>query len=199
MISSDIIFWIFFTFQTCIGFLGNYFLFTLYMYTFLILCHKKKLVDLILAHLTLANALTLIFRGFPNIMSSFGIRPKMGDIGCKAVLYIQRDTRSISLYTTCLQSTFQLLTVTPSNCKWAWLKNKITTFIKSSLLFFWVINMVIYTVAILKTVANWNTTNARLGYCSPYCSQYIQSLSSSNISKYSIHLRFLPSFSSNTQ
>lgn len=97
MISSDIIFGIFFIFLTCIGFMGNSLLFTLYMYTFLIHPHKKKPVDVILAHLTLANALTLLFRGIPNIMSSFGIRLEMGDTGCKIVLYIQsyRDYFSV--------------------------------------------------------------------------------------------------------
>ncbi|XP_059029414.1 vomeronasal type-1 receptor 1-like [Mustela lutreola] len=169
MISSDIIFGIFFIFQTCIGFMGNSLLFTLYMYIFLILPHKKKPLDMILAHLTLANALTLIFRGIPIIMSSFGIRLEMGNAGCKIVLYIQRVTRSISLCTTALQSMFQAVTITPSNHKWAWLKHRIFIFIQPSLLFFWMINMAIYSVVILQTEANTNATVDGLGYYSPYC------------------------------
>lgn len=86
------------------------------MYIFLILPYKKP-VDVILAPLTLANALTLIFRGVPNIMSSFGTRPEMGDIGYKTVLYIQRVTQNISPYTASFQSTFPVLPITPSNCK----------------------------------------------------------------------------------
>ena len=87
MISSDIIFGIFFIFQTCISFMGNSLSFTLYMYNFLILPHKKKPVDVILTHVTLASALMLIFGGIPNI--SFGIRLEMGNTGCKTVLYIR--------------------------------------------------------------------------------------------------------------
>ncbi|CAD7689442.1 unnamed protein product [Nyctereutes procyonoides] len=87
MISSDIIFGIFFIFQTCISFIGNSLSFTLYMYNFLILPHKKKPVDVILTHVTLASALMLIFGGIPNI--SFGIRLEMGNTGCKTVLYIR--------------------------------------------------------------------------------------------------------------
>lgn len=167
MISSDIIWEIFFIFQTCIGFTGNSLLFTSYMYIFLILPYKKP-VDVILAHLTLANALTLIFRGVSNIMPSFGTRPELDDIGYKTVLYIQRVTQNISLYTASFQSTFLALPITPSNCKWAWLKNKIYTFIKPSLLFFWIINMVIFIVVILKTAqqkCHWS----RVEFYSLYC------------------------------
>lgn len=169
MISSDKIFGIFFFFQICIGLMGNSLLFILYMYIFLILPHKKKPTDVILIHLTFANTLTLVFRGVPNILSSFGVSPEMGDIGCKAVVYIQRVTRSISLYTTSLQSTFQAVTITLSNSKWVWLKIKMLTFIQPSLLFSWIINMVIYSEIILRNVANRNITDARSGYSAAYC------------------------------
>ena len=169
MISSDKILGIFFFFQICIGLMGNSLLFILYMYIFLILPHKKKPTDVILTHLTFANTLTLGFRGVPKILLSFGISPKMGDIGCKAVIYIQRVTRSISLYTTSLQSTFQAVTITLSNSKWVWLKIKMSTFIQPSLLFSWIINMVIYSEIILRNVANRNITDARSGYYAAYC------------------------------
>ena len=169
MISSDKIFGIFFFFQICFGLMGNSLLFILYMYIFLILPHKKKPTDVILIHLTFANTLTLVFRGVPNTLLSFGISPEMGDIGCKAVVYIQRVTRSISLYTTSLQSTFQAVTITLSNSKWVWLKIKMSTFIQPSLLFSWIINMVIYSEIILRNVANRNITDARSGYYAAYC------------------------------
>lgn len=169
MISSDKIFGIFFFFQICIGLMGNSLLFILYMYVFLFLPHKKKPTDVILAHLTFANTLTLVFRGVPNTLLSFGISPEMGDIGCKAVVYIQRVARSISLYTTSLQSTFQVVTITLSNSKWVWLKIKMSTFIQPSLLFSWIINMVIYSEIILRNVANRNITDARSGYYAAYC------------------------------
>ncbi|CAD7679337.1 unnamed protein product [Nyctereutes procyonoides] len=106
----------------------------------------------------------LIFRGIPNIITSFGIRVEMGDTGCKT-------------------STFQAVTFTPSSHKWAWLKYKIPAFIQPSLPFFWMINMAIYSVVLLRTVANRNITDDRLGYQIAY---YII-----NISKYGIHSRFV--------
>ncbi|XP_054432518.1 vomeronasal type-1 receptor 1-like [Pteronotus mesoamericanus] len=169
MVSSDTLFGIFHTIQTGVGFMGNALLFSFYMYTLLILPRQKKPADGILAHLTLANALTLIFRGVPNIIFSFEIRSEVGDIGCKTVLFIQRVTRSISLNTTSLQSTFQAVTIAPHNCKWAWLKKKISTLIQPSLVFFWVINMVIYAEVILKIGEIRNTSHAICGYYTHFC------------------------------
>ncbi|KAM5336494.1 vomeronasal type-1 receptor 3-like [Glossophaga mutica] len=168
-ISRDTLFGVFLTIQTGVGFLGNSLLFTLYMYTFLSLPRKKKPADGILAHLTLANVLTLLFRGVPNIINSFGMRPEIGDTGCKIVLYIQRVTRSISLYTTSLQSMFQAVTIGMNGWKWAWLKKNMSTLIQPSIFFCWIINMVIYSHVILKVVANWNSTDATAVYYSPFC------------------------------
>uniref|UniRef100_A0A8D1F3Q3 Vomeronasal type-1 receptor n=1 Tax=Sus scrofa TaxID=9823 RepID=A0A8D1F3Q3_PIG len=159
---SEMIFGIIFIFQMCTGLMGNFLLFLIYMYIFLILPHKKKPADVILAHLTFANTLSLIFRGVPNIMSSFGVSPEIGDVGCKAVFYVQRVTRGISLYTTSLQSTFQAVTLTPSDSKWVWLKPKISTLIQPSLLCAWIMNMVIYTMVILEYIARRNATEASL-------------------------------------
>ncbi|XP_028390078.2 vomeronasal type-1 receptor 3-like [Phyllostomus discolor] len=134
------------------------------MHTFFSLPHKKKPADGILAHLTLANALTLLFRGVPSIISSFGMTPEIGDIWCKVVLYTQRVARSISLYTTSLQSVFQAVAITVRGGKWTWLKNNLSTLIQPSIFSCWVINMLIYYQIILRVVANRNTTDITSGY-----------------------------------
>ncbi|XP_053513693.1 vomeronasal type-1 receptor 3-like [Artibeus jamaicensis] len=169
MIARDTTFGVFLTIQTGAGFLGNCLLFTLYMYTFFTLPHKKKPADGILAHLTLANSLTVLFRGVPNIIRSFGKRPEISDTECKLVLYIHRVTRGISLYTTSLQSSFQAVTIAVSGCKWAWLKNNISTFIQPSMFFCWIINMVMYSDIILKIEAIRNTSDVAFWYYRPFC------------------------------
>ncbi|XP_028360573.2 vomeronasal type-1 receptor 3-like [Phyllostomus discolor] len=164
VMSRDTLFGILLAIQTGTGFLGNSLLFALYMHTFFSLPHKKKPADGILAHLTLANALTLLFRGVPSIISSFGMSPELGDTGCKLVLYTHRVTRSITLYTTSLQSMFQAVTIAVHGRKWAWLKNNISTLIQPSIFSCWVISMVIYSQVILRVVANRNTTDVTSGY-----------------------------------
>ncbi|XP_028360576.2 vomeronasal type-1 receptor 3-like [Phyllostomus discolor] len=162
--SRDTLFGILLTIQTGTGFLGNSLLFALYMHTFFSLPCQKKPADGILAHLTLANALTLLFRGVPSIVSSFGMSPELGDTGCKLVLYTHRVTRSISLYTTSLQSIFQAVTIAVPGRKWTWLKNNISTLIQPSIFSCWVISMAIYSQIILRVVANRNTTDVTSGY-----------------------------------
>ncbi|XP_045689732.1 vomeronasal type-1 receptor 3-like [Phyllostomus hastatus] len=162
--SRDTLFGILLAIQTGTGFLGNSLLFALYMHTFFALPRKKKPADGILAHLTFANALTLLFRRVPSIISSFGMSLELGDTGCKLVLYTHRVTRSISLYTTSLQSMFQAVTITVSGRKWTWLKNNISTLIQPSIFSCWVISMVIYSRIILRVVANRNTTDVTSGY-----------------------------------
>ncbi|XP_037014109.2 vomeronasal type-1 receptor 3-like [Artibeus jamaicensis] len=169
MISRDTPFGVFLSIQTGVGFLGNCLLFTLYMYTFFTLPHKRKPADGILAHLTLANSLTVLFRGVPNIIRSFGMRPETSDTECKLVLYIQRVTRGISLCTTSLQSSFQAVTIAVSGCKWAWLKNNIFTLIQPSIFFCWIINMVMYSEVILNIVAIRNASDVTSWYYRPFC------------------------------
>ncbi|XP_004440269.1 PREDICTED: vomeronasal type-1 receptor 3-like [Ceratotherium simum simum] len=169
MSPSDVIYGFFSIFQVSFGFMGNSLLFMLYMYTFLTQSHLKKPIDLIFIHLTLVNALTITSNLIPTVMSSFGVRHFLDDVGCKATLYTYRVTRGLSICTTSLLSAFQAITISPSTSKWAWLKSKISTCAFPSFLFFWIINMFIY-IHIIKTVrAKHNVTFVGPGYSQVYC------------------------------
>ncbi|XP_058385710.1 vomeronasal type-1 receptor 4-like [Diceros bicornis minor] len=169
MYSSDIIFVVFLMSPICIGFVGNSLIFTLYMYTFFTQSHLKKPIDLIFIHLTLVNVFTILFRLIPDVMSSFGVRHFLDDVGCKATLYTYRVTRGLSICTTSLLSAFQAITISPSTSKWTWLKSKMSTCMFPSFLFFWIVNMLIY-IHIIKTVeAKNNVTITGSGYSQLYC------------------------------
>ena len=122
-----------------------------------------------LMHLTLANIMTILFRGIQDAMSSFGIWPIMGDIGCKSLLYIPRVTQGISLCTISILNTFQAIRISPRNSKRTWLKPQISTCILPSFLFFWVINMLIYIWIITNNKAVTNASAAQPGYSLAYC------------------------------
>ncbi|XP_071074831.1 vomeronasal type-1 receptor 4-like [Dasypus novemcinctus] len=139
-------------------------------YTFLFQPHQKKPLDLIIAHLTFANATTMIIIGIPEIMLSFGMRNFMDDIGCKAVLYTHRVSRGLSLCTTSFLSVFQAITVIPNNSSLAWLKPKISIYVLHAFVFFWIINMLIYIQVIITTVAPYNSTEIGPIYSLTYCS-----------------------------
>ncbi|XP_006142264.1 vomeronasal type-1 receptor 4-like [Tupaia chinensis] len=169
MFPTDEIFGFLLISEICIGAIGNSLLFLLYTYASLIRPHLNKPLDLIFIHLTLVNVLAILFKLIPDIASSFGVKHFMGDAGCKAVLYIFRVARGLTLCTTSLLSAFQAITISPSNSKWARLKTKSSTWILPSLFFFWVINAMVYIHVILTLEANRNFTVVGFGYSHPYC------------------------------
>ncbi|XP_074227310.1 vomeronasal type-1 receptor 4-like [Camelus bactrianus] len=167
MFPSDAIWEFFLISQICMGLMGNSILFISYVCTFL--THLKKPVDLIFMHLTLVNVLTIIFKLIPGIMSSFGVKHFESDAGCKAILFTNRVTRGLSICTTTLLSAFQAVIISPSDSNWAWLKSKVSTCIYPSLLFFWILNMLIYSHIIRTVEAKRNSTFVGSGYTTPFC------------------------------
>ena len=169
MLASDAILEFFFMSQICIGLMGNSVLFKLKMCTCITQPHLKKPIDVIFIHLTLVNVLTIMFKLIPDVMSSFGVRHFLDDVGCKATLFTHRVTRGLSICTTALLSAYQAITISPVHSKWVWLKSKLSTCIYPSFLFFWVINMLIYIHIIKTVVANLNFTTVGSGYSTLYC------------------------------
>ncbi|XP_005086787.1 vomeronasal type-1 receptor 4-like [Mesocricetus auratus] len=169
MLPSNTILGIFLMSQLCVGVTGNSLLFILYMYTFFFKPHFKKLIDSISMHLTIVNMLMIIFTLIPHIMSSFGVPKFLDDTGCRAVLFVFRVSRGQSISTTSILSTFQVITITPSNSKWAWLKPKLSKLTFSSLLCSWIINLLIYSYMVQMVIAKTNSTHVGNGYLDPYC------------------------------
>ncbi|XP_027289538.1 vomeronasal type-1 receptor 4-like [Cricetulus griseus] len=155
--------------QLCVGVTGNLLLFILYIYTFFFKPHFKKLIDSVSMHLTIVNVLMIIFMLISHIMSFFGVTKFLDDAGCRAVLFIFRVSRGMSISTTSILSTFQVITITPSNSRWAWLKPKLSRLTLSSLLCSWLINLLIYTYMIPIVIAKTNSTHFGIGYVNPYC------------------------------
>ncbi|XP_076783073.1 LOW QUALITY PROTEIN: vomeronasal type-1 receptor 4-like [Arvicanthis niloticus] len=169
MLPSDTIFQIFLIFQLCLGVLGNTAVLMLYIHNLFFKPHFKKLIDLVFMHLTIVNMLTIIFTLIKDIMLSFGVPNFLGDVGCKAFLFLCRVSRGLSICTTCVLSTFQVITITPSNSKWAWIKPRLSIWIFYSLLFSWLINILIYGYMLDLVMAKINNTHVGHGYSDGYC------------------------------
>ncbi|XP_041510501.1 vomeronasal type-1 receptor 90-like [Microtus oregoni] len=155
--------------QLCVGVIGNSLIFMLYVYSFLVRSRLSRPIDPIFMHLVLVNMLTVIFAMISYIMSSFGVRHFLDDASCKAVLYVFRVTRGLSICNTSILSTFQAITIIPSNSKWAWIKPKLSTWTCCSFLFAWLINLLIYVHVIETVVAKINYTDVGDGYYHVYC------------------------------
>ncbi|XP_042556141.1 vomeronasal type-1 receptor 90-like [Dipodomys spectabilis] len=155
--------------KVCLGVLGNCVLFLLYAYSSVCKPQLRKLIAIVLMHLTLVNTLTIIFESMPFIISSYGVLCFWDDATCKAVLFLFRVRWGLSTCTTTFLSAFQALTINPTPAQWASLKRRSSACILSSLLSFWILNPIMY-FNIIKTVgSNCNYTIISLGFSHPYC------------------------------
>ncbi|NP_001161009.1 vomeronasal 1 receptor, 88 [Mus musculus] len=167
---SDTIFQIFLIFQFCLGVIGNSSLLMLYVYTFFFKPHLKKLIDSVFMHLTIVNMSTIMFTLLKDIMFSFRVPNFLDDVGCKAVFFSLRVSRGLSICTTSVLSTSQVITITPNNPTFvSWLKPRLSTWIFSSLLCSWIINLLIYGFMIDLVVAKTNMTLVGRGFSHGYC------------------------------
>ncbi|XP_012883013.1 PREDICTED: vomeronasal type-1 receptor 90-like [Dipodomys ordii] len=166
---GDTVFRLLFVSKVCLGVLGNCILFLLYAYSFLCKPRLRKPIAIVFMHLTLVNALSIIFESMPFIVSSFGVLCFWDDAMCKAVLFLFRVTRGLSTCTTTFMSAFQALNISRTPAQWAWLKSRSSTCILPSLLSFWIFSSIMYFHMIESVQSNCNSTVMRLGFSHPYC------------------------------
>lgn len=127
---------------TISGIGGNFFLFVA-MYLCLSQEERKKPVDLILIHLPSANTMTLCTKGISDIISAFHFSNSPCGGGCKAVVYLVRVARGLSICTICLLSVVQVITSSPRTTLWRKLKPLTAWQVLPYLLLFWILNFLI--------------------------------------------------------
>ncbi|XP_021021275.1 vomeronasal type-1 receptor 90-like [Mus caroli] len=121
-------------FQAGFGVLVNMFL--LFFYTFIILCHRPKPMDLISCQLTFIHIMMILTGG--DILESL----KFGnDVKCKTVFYINRVMRGLSICITCLLSVFQAVTISPNTSLFAKFKQKLKTYMMYAFFYLWSFNV----------------------------------------------------------
>ncbi|XP_052037174.1 vomeronasal type-1 receptor 4-like [Apodemus sylvaticus] len=155
--------------QITLGMLGNSSI--LFHYVILIYTGKHLMPkDLIIEHLTFANCLSIISKGIPRTMSDWGFKNFLNDTGCKLIMYISRVTRGVSLYSMCLLSCFQAITVSISNSRWMMLKYRATKYIGPSCSVSWLVHLLLnifIPARVLGPSYKENATNwVSYGYCS---------------------------------
>ncbi|XP_062033610.1 vomeronasal type-1 receptor 2-like [Lepus europaeus] len=155
--------------QVVIGSLGNFSLLSHYFFLYMS-GHRSRSTDLIIRHLTVANALVILSRGIPETMTAFGLKHFLNDAGCKLVFYVHRVSRGASIGNTCLLSVFQAITISPRNSRWAELKVKAIRYTGPSSVFCWILYMLINTVVPMfvteKRSEENSTATIDFGYCS---------------------------------
>ncbi|XP_075811354.1 putative vomeronasal receptor-like protein 4 [Microtus pennsylvanicus] len=164
-------------FQAGFGVLANMFL--LVFYTFIILCHRPKPMDMISCHQTFIHIVLLITKTDIWLWDIFESLNIENDFKCKTNFYITKVLRGLSICTTCLLSVFQAVTISPSFFLLAKFKYKLKkkTNVISAFLFIWSFNLLFncYYIFFAGAFTNVSETNQMkvTKFCSLFPMNYI--------------------------
>ncbi|XP_077889196.1 vomeronasal type-1 receptor 4-like [Ictidomys tridecemlineatus] len=168
MAASDVAVGIIFLSQTVVGTLGNSSLLFHYLVIKFTGC-KVRHTDLILQHLLVANLLTLLCKGVPQTMATFGMKGFLSDLGCKLLFYLHRVGKGVSIGSTCLLSVFQAIKISPGDSWYSELKVKSPKYIGFSIHLSWILYMflnVMFPLVMTGKGSNRNITSLKdFGYC----------------------------------
>ncbi|XP_005076126.2 vomeronasal type-1 receptor 48-like [Mesocricetus auratus] len=126
-------------FQAGLGVLANMFL--LLFYTFIILFHRPKLIDLISCQLTSIHIVLVLTGGDTWLTDVFESLNFENDFKCKATFYISRAMRGLSICLTCLLSVFQAVIISPSSSLLTNIKLKLKKYITYAVFYIWSFNL----------------------------------------------------------
>lgn len=166
---NDLMIGIVFLLQSTVGMLGNFSLLSCY----LIHCYTGqtlKTTDLILTNMFTANILIILSNGLRHTVRAFGMKRFINNFGCKVILYIQRLGRSMSIFTTCILSVFQAITISPRNSFCLSLQVKFPKHIVLFMSLCWMVcmsgNVIFPMYAYPKGNSNILTHESDMKYCS---------------------------------
>ncbi|XP_050999160.1 putative vomeronasal receptor-like protein 4 [Acomys russatus] len=159
-----------------LGIVGNTLVFVRQLYM-VALGAEKKPVDLIFIHLAFCNVIIICSVGIRDMGTMFYFSNFLGDIGCKAVVYLARMARGLSICTTCLLSVVQALTISSRTTIWRKLKPQTSWQVLPFLLLFWIVNLLISSnlLCYIKASAELNKSVAGTftGHCYMLPSRHI--------------------------
>ncbi|CAG5978478.1 unnamed protein product [Menidia menidia] len=170
MLSEEFIRGLLYLSLTVVGVPGNV---TVIM-AFLIMIYKEKRLlaaDAIILHLACANLLVVSVRCLLETLASFHLADVFGDVGCKAMIFVFRTSRALSIWLTFLLSAYQCLSIAPPGSWWAAARAILAQYLVFVFLFLWVLNTSMSSAAILFTFGTktnsslpQNTVNVKFCY-----------------------------------
>ncbi|XP_052012370.1 putative vomeronasal receptor-like protein 4 [Apodemus sylvaticus] len=164
---NNIIHTIIFLSLTGPGILGNTLILVRHVY--MPALGTKKPVDLIIVHLAFSNMITICTTGIRDTATVFYFRNFLRDIGCKAVVFLTRMARGLSICTTCLLSVLQAVTISPRITLWTKLKPQTVCQVLPFIFVFWIINVLISSnlLSYIKAGSDLNRSVAAtfIGHC----------------------------------
>ncbi|XP_070707638.1 olfactory receptor class A related 2 [Pempheris klunzingeri] len=129
---------------------------------FLLLLYQEKLLlpaDAIVLHLACANLLVVGVRCLLETLASFHLADIFGDVGCKAVIFIYRTSRSLSIWLTFVLSAYQSLSFAPPGSRWATIRAMVAHYLGFVFLFLWLLTTNMSVAAILFSFSTQNDSS----------------------------------------
>ncbi|XP_023257998.1 vomeronasal type-1 receptor 3-like [Seriola lalandi dorsalis] len=142
---------------TIVGVPGN----TVVILAFLLLLHQENRLlaaDAIILHLACANLLVVGVRCLLETLASFRLANIFGDIGCKAVIFVYRTSRSLSIWLTFVLSAYQCLSIAPPGSRWASARAFVAHYLGFVFFFLWLLNTCMSSAAILFSFHRQNNS-----------------------------------------
>lgn len=117
----------------------------------LLVYHENRLLpaDAIVLHLACVNLLVVAVRCLLETLASFRLASIFGDLGCKAVIFIYRTSRSLSIWLTFVLSAYQCLSIAPPGSRWASFRALVSHYLGFVFLLLWLINTCMSSAGIL--------------------------------------------------
>ncbi|XP_038553686.1 olfactory receptor class A-like protein 1 [Micropterus salmoides] len=124
---------------TVVGVPGNI---TVILAFLLLLYQENRLLpaDTIVLHLACVNFLVVAVRCLLETLASLRLAIIFGDLSCKAVIYIYRTSRSLSIWLTFILSAYQCLSIAPPGSRWASIRALVAHYLGFVFLFLWLLN-----------------------------------------------------------
>ncbi|XP_034366105.1 vomeronasal type-1 receptor 4-like [Arvicanthis niloticus] len=148
---------------TIIGILGNFTLLYHLIYIYLTR-YRLRSTDWVLMHLIVANILTVLCKGVPKTIASFGFKDIFNDIGCKLFTFAHRVSRGASIGSTSFLSVFQAIIISPRTSRYSELKVRSHKCIHCCVYLNWVIHLFtssLFFVHLRAKHGNESTTNLK--------------------------------------
>ncbi|XP_070759350.1 olfactory receptor class A related 2 [Enoplosus armatus] len=143
---------------TVVGVPGN----SAVILAFLLLLYQENRLlpaDAIVLHLACVNLLVVAVRCLLETLASFHLASIFGDLGCKAVIFIYRTSRSLSIWLTFVLSAYQCLSIAPPGSRWASARTFVALYLGFVFLFLWLLNTCMSSAAILFSFGTQNDSS----------------------------------------
>ncbi|XP_012863437.1 vomeronasal type-1 receptor 4 [Echinops telfairi] len=169
MAAMDLAVGMIFVSQTVLGIWGNVSLLYHYISLHFTGCRLRS-TDMILRNIVVSNSLVILTKGIPYSVAALGWQYVPNDFGCKFVFYLHKVGRDVSIFSTCLLSVFQALTISPRCSRWAELKRKAPKSIKFTIILGWIFYLLLNVMTPVNMIGKWSYRNITKRRDFVYCS-----------------------------